>query len=136
MQNQLKSIFFLTAIVGFISLAAMSPILQKDDHRAKNLKILPKDINNDDLKALTDNFKTALGVKCDFCHAKSKEDPKKLDFASDEKEYKHVARDMMRMTNTINKKYFKHHEGNESVAVIQCMTCHHGNKKPQLALSP
>jgi hypothetical protein len=83
-----------------------------------------------------DNFKAALGVKCDYCHARSKDNPKKLDFASDEKEYKLIAREMMKMTDKINKKYFKEHEGNDNVGAIQCMSCHRGNEKPEFQLRP
>ncbi|HEX7366257.1 MAG TPA: c-type cytochrome [Pelobium sp.] len=132
--NQLKPLLFTSAIICVISLAAMVPSQQKDDHQAKNLKVLPKDISHEELKKVMSDFKTALGVKCDFCHAKSKADATKLDFASDEKEEKLIARDMMRMTYKINKKYFKHHEGDDNVAAIQCVTCHRGNKEPELAL--
>ncbi|RKD18678.1 hypothetical protein BCY91_15200 [Pelobium manganitolerans] len=130
MKNRLKPFLFLSAIVGIISLAAMVPAKQQDEPKAKNLKVLPKDISHEELDKIMDDFKTALGVKCDFCHARSKDNPKRLDFASDEKEHKEVARDMMRMTNKINKKYFKEHEGNDQIAAIQCVTCHNGNKKP------
>jgi len=136
MKTQFKPLFFITAIVGIISLAAMAPGQQKDEPKAKNLKVLPKDISHHDLDSIMDNFKVALGVKCDFCHARSKDNPKHLDFASDEKEHKLVARDMMKMTNKINKKYFKEHEGNDNIAAIQCATCHNGNKKPELDLKP
>ncbi len=44
----------------------------------------------------------------------------KLDFASDENEHKLIARDMMRMTMKINKKYFR----NEKQDAITCYTCH------------
>ena len=134
MNTKLKPLLFITGLVGLISLAAMAPSQQKDEPKAKNLKVLPKDISHHDLDSIMDNFKMALGVKCDFCHAKSKDNPKRLDFASDEKEYKLVARDMMKMTNKINKRYFKEHEGNDNIAAIQCATCHNGNKKPTLEL--
>lgn len=137
MKTILKPLFFITAIVGLISLAAMAPVQpQKEEPKAKNLKVLPKDISHHDLDSIMGDFKAALGVKCDFCHARSKDDPKKLDFASDEKEYKLVARGMMKMTDKINKKYFKAHEGSDNMAAIQCMTCHNGNKKPEFELRP
>jgi hypothetical protein len=136
MNTKLKPLIFITGLVGLISLAAMAPSQQKDEHQAKNLKVLPKDISHHDLDSIMDNFKVALGVKCNFCHATSKDNPKRLDFASDEKEYKLVARDMMKMTAKINKKYFKEHEGNDNVAAIQCVTCHNGNQKPTLDLKP
>jgi hypothetical protein len=71
-------------------------------------------------------FKTALGVKCSFCHAQSKIDTTKLDFASDEKDEKNTARGMMRMAKRINKKYFR----DEKEVRITCFTCHHGEKEP------
>ena len=97
----------------------------------KNLKVLKKNISNDELEIVMKEFKTALGVKCGFCHAPSKTDPKKMDFASDENKHKDVARDMMRMSMKINKKYFK--ENNDSIASISCFTCHQGNKEPKEA---
>nr|MBC7614141.1 c-type cytochrome [Pseudopedobacter sp.] len=122
-----------------ISLAATVPSSSQkpnDEPEGKNLKILPKDISHHELDSIMDNFKAALGVKCDYCHARSKDNPKKLDFASDEKEYKLIAREMMKMTDKINKKYFKEHEGNNNVAAIQCMNCHRGNEKPEFQLRP
>jgi hypothetical protein len=72
------------------------------------------------------SYKEALGVKCNFCHAPRKDDPKKMDFASDENHHKDIARDMMRMTARINKKYFKSNE----VTAVTCYTCHHGSDEP------
>jgi hypothetical protein len=59
---------------------------------------ITKNISHDDLDAIMDQFKAALNVKCDFCHSPRKDDPKKMDFASDEKPEKEIARDMLRMT--------------------------------------
>ena len=139
MKNFLKPFFVVVGITAIISLAATVPSSSQkhnDKPEGKNLKILPKDISHHDLDSIMDNFKAALGVKCDYCHARSKDNPKKLDFASDEKEYKLIAREMMKMTDKINKKYFKEHEGNDNVGAIQCMTCHRGNEKPEFQLRP
>jgi len=59
----------------------------------------------------------SLGVKCKHCH-----DTK--DFASDANKNKKIARKMMQMTNSINKKHFK---GKHRV---KCMTCHMGKEEP------
>ena len=81
-----------------------------------------------------DGWKAALGVKCNFCHARSKDSTSKhLDFASDEKPEKDMARHMYRMTAKINKKYFsadKDEKGN-MIPAISCMTCHRGNPHPE-----
>ena len=41
----------------------------------KNLKVLSKNTTKDELEIVMKEFKTALGVKCNFCHAPSKTDP-------------------------------------------------------------
>src|ERR1700754_3725653 len=72
-----------------------------------NLKVLPKDISQKALQSLMiDDFEDALGVGCNFCHAEVK-GSHKLDYASDEKPEKEIARAMMRMTLKTNSKYFK-----------------------------
>lgn len=138
MKSSIKSLIYITVITGFVSLAATIPNQQKDEvpYKAKNLKILPKDMTYHQIDSVMDDYKAALGVKCDYCHVKSKENPKKLDFASDEKEYKLVAREMMKMTNKLNKKYFEDHAGNSSVGAIQCITCHRGKTVPEFELRP
>ncbi|GAA0563431.1 hypothetical protein GCM10009415_52080 [Chitinophaga japonensis] len=109
-----------------IAVTLCSLSLPQQHENPKNLKVLPKDISHEELENVMRGFKDALGVKCGFCHAPRKDDPKKLDFASDENEHKAVARDMMRMTARINKKYFKSHQ----VAAVSCYTCHRGNEEP------
>jgi hypothetical protein len=98
-----------------------------DEPGFKNLKVLNKNISKDELELVMKGFKTALGVKCSFCHAASKTDSTKLDFPSDENKHKDVARGMIRMTMRINKKYFRE----EKEPRITCFTCHHGNKEPE-----
>jgi cytochrome c553 len=138
MKLKFKSIIFTTIILGTISIAATLPQNQQveEEYKATNLKILPKDMTYHQIDSVMDNFKAALGVKCDYCHARQKDNPKKFDYASDELEHKIVSRDMMKMTNKINKKYFKSHEGNEAIGATQCMTCHRGQKKPEFQLRP
>ncbi|MGH2563775.1 MAG: c-type cytochrome, partial [Ginsengibacter sp.] len=72
----------------------------------KNLQILPKDISGHDLDSVMHHFTASLGVKCNFCHVRN-EAEKKMDFASDDKPEKKVARKMMLMAIDINKNYFK-----------------------------
>lgn len=91
-----------------------------------NLKVLPKDISDDEMKNVMRNFSDALGVKCSHCHAPGSDG--KLDFASDENINKIVSRDMMKMTSRINKKYFG--EKNPELYKVNCFTCHQGETKP------
>ena len=74
------------------------------------------------------HFSASLGVRCNFCHMRN-DSTKTWDFASDENKHKLIARDMMRMTARINKKYFKE-DGDEPLKVT-CFTCHHGNEEPK-----
>lgn len=110
----------------------------------KNLQVLPKDISKEDLDKVMKTFARSLDVKCGFCHAKSTDDPGKLDFASDQKIEKKIARGMIAMSIDINKNYFAKHEksipenflANDSSDVkylfsnITCYTCHHGDAHP------
>lgn len=99
----------------------------------RNLKVLSKKTSHEELEAIMHGFNDALGVKCGHCHAGSQVEGKfKLNFASDEKPEKEMARDMMRMTQHLNKKYFHHQEGNgQPKPPITCMTCHNGNIHPK-----
>ena len=48
-----------------------------------------------------DGFKAALEVNC-ICHVPLKTDLKKMDFGTNVKDYKIIAREMMLMTSKIN----------------------------------
>lgn len=98
----------------------------------RNLKVLPKNIDTKNLsKIMVDDFEDGLGVSCGFCHVEEK-DSHRLDYASDEKPEKQIARLMMKMTMGINQKYFKlkHPEIGDSMLVITCVTCHKGQPRP------
>jgi len=111
-----------------VSLSAFMP--QQEKPKPTNLKVLPKNISHDDLDKVMDGFKAALGVKCGFCHSPQKDNPKKLDFASDENPKKDIARNMMRMTKKINKKYFHEKDKSGKLINISCASCHNGKEEP------
>ncbi|HTI09011.1 MAG TPA: c-type cytochrome, partial [Puia sp.] len=61
----------------------------------KNLKVLPRDIPSKALQhIMVDEFDDGLGVGCGFCHAKQNGSDR-LDYASDAKPEKEIARTMM-----------------------------------------
>ncbi|MDQ2720495.1 MAG: c-type cytochrome [Bacteroidota bacterium] len=117
----------------------------------KNLKILPKDISDDDLDTVMHHFTASLGVKCNYCHVRN-EAIRKMDFASDAKPEKLIARKMMLMSIDINTKYFKDIEDEMSkekgpdlmkegikidgdsvknmLSYVTCYTCHRGDAHP------
>lgn len=119
-------------ILSLIGCAFVFTIMSFSAQQPKhNFKVLPQDISRDSLHHLMHSFNVALGVKCDFCHAKSTLDTTKLDFSSDAKEEKEIARSMMTMVMDINKKYFSDPSFNpNAVPVVTCVTCHHGSQEP------
>lgn len=104
----------------------------------KNLKVLPQDISKDSLFYLMEGYSIALSVNCNHCHAPSKNNPDKLDFASDEKIEKEIARGMIQMTAKINEDYFQPHFPDpkpSQVHVVNCVMCHRGAVNPEKYLS-
>jgi predicted metal-binding protein len=96
----------------------------------KNLKVLPRNTTHEEMEKIMNEFKVALGVKCNHCHAAQKDNPRRMDFASDEKPEKQVAREMMKMTARINKKYFHYKEAENTTPPVSCITCHNGKAHP------
>ncbi len=128
--KKLAVIIILTATV---TLTAAATISNPEQVRYTNLKVLPKNISSKELQGImVDDFQDGLGVTCNFCHANAK-DSHKLDFASDAKPEKQIARVMMRMTLGINKKYIKlkHPQIGDAALVITCNTCHKGLAFPE-----
>lgn len=98
----------------------------------KNLQVLPKDISPGNMqKIMVGEFEDALGVSCGFCH--TKKDSTELDYASDAKPEKQIARQMLKMTLNLNRDYFKIENpmvGTSNIAVT-CNTCHRGDTFPE-----
>lgn len=99
-----------------------------------NLKVLPKDMTGMQVVMLMRSFEGALGVECEYCHAK---DPAtgRNNFASDANPMKDKARLMMRMTETVNGQYVSTLEPKPSNPVT-CGTCHRGVAKPTVFVPP
>jgi cytochrome c553 len=117
-------------VIAAVAFTAPPP----QDSGFQNLKILPKDISHEQLNHIMHGFNQALGVKCNFCHAPSKDTANHHpDFASDDKPEKEIARSMMKMTVKINNKFFgtKHAFIGDSTLTVTCVTCHHGQPHPE-----
>lgn len=97
---------FLVIVACIISIILFQAFTTSREPHFKNLQILPKDISGHDLDSVMHHFTAALGVKCNFCHVRN-ESENKMDFASDDKPEKNIARKMMMMAIDINKNYFK-----------------------------
>ncbi len=129
--NRKTLVVIMVSLFMVIGIAATKP---PEDNKFKNLKILPKNITMEQLDKVMDSYKEALGVKCGFCHAPFKDSTNHhLDFASDEKPEKTIARKMMKMTTRINKKYFSYNknEQGQAISTVECMTCHRGSEHPE-----
>jgi len=97
----------------------------------ENLKVLPKDTSREQLSKVMRGFSTALAVRCVYCHV-GEDNPglKGIDFKSDEKETKRVARAMMKMEAAINADYIGP-LGRTNPTRVECETCHHGLARPR-----
>jgi hypothetical protein len=103
----------------------------------KNLKVLPKDISEQRLDSVMNEFEKALGVGCDFCHVKPADSTANWDMAADDKPEKNIARKMIEMSNKINKDFFNATTkyGDENALLeIHCVTCHHGEPHPEFGV--
>jgi len=103
-----------------------------------NLKVLPKDIARADLIKIMRGYAGALGVKCNFCHAVNPQ-THKLDFPSDAKDDKTIARTMIAMTRTINEQYMSQVHDPDAMPEdkhVTCGTCHRGHSMPEHFVPP
>jgi hypothetical protein len=119
-------------IAGMVLMVSISfAFTNADDPIYKNLKVLPKKITKHQMDSVMKHFTTSLGVKCNFCHTRTA-DNKEWDFASDANKHKLVARNMMKMTDKINKKYFDvtGNKGLDAHLMVTCYTCHNGKPEP------
>jgi hypothetical protein len=116
------------ALFVIIGIAASRP----PEEKFQNLKILPKNISDQTLEKVMNEFSKSLGVECKFCHVQI--DSTNWDMASDQKPEKSVARKMIKMSNKINRDFFKaktKYGEEEAVLEIRCVTCHHGEPHPE-----
>jgi hypothetical protein len=98
-----------------------------------NLKVLPKDIAPEELVKIMRGYAGALGVECNFCHV-AVPGKRELDFASDAKPDKAIARIMIEMTHSINEQYMaqvKDPDATFEDKHVTCGTCHRGHSMPE-----
>ena len=82
----------------------------------KNLTVL-KDVPADQIGPAMQFISVSLGVECTFCHVAGK-------MEADDKPSKNTAREMIAMTNEINKAHFG------GRPQITCNSCHRGSTRP------
>ena len=127
-----KRTVIIAGLVLVVTIASVTSSPAGPQREYVNLKVLPKDISSKNLQhIMIDEFEDGLGVGCGFCHAEQK-GSHKLDYVSDTKPEKQIARSMMRMTLKLNARYFQVRRpglGDPGLAVT-CQTCHQGKPMP------
>jgi hypothetical protein len=122
------AVLALVACSGARSALAQGP--PREPEKPTNLQVLPKDISNDDLDRTMRQMSSALGVRCDHCHAAAKSG-QGLDFASDTKDEKKSARTMLQMTRTLNTDWLTRVMSEDGGQMqVSCVMCHKGSERP------
>lgn len=118
----------LVLALGLVTIAGSLQAQTPNQEPPKNLQVLPKDMSREEVIGIMRNFTAALGVRCDACHAGQGQ---QMDFASDEKENKKIAREMIKMVGEINGKIGGMGRTLDGRARVRCVTCHNGLSKPR-----
>jgi Photosynthetic reaction centre cytochrome C subunit len=132
-----KKIIVYTGIILFMTAGMAATHTPGEKPEWKNLKVMPKNIDEEQMERVMYRYTRQLGVTCIFCHPQTKPGivPIRIDFATDEIPQKITARNMMRMTDKINRKYFGYKNDYSFNSLsnkigITCTTCHRGISKP------
>jgi hypothetical protein len=96
-----------------------------------NVQVFPKTTPVIQVVGAMRDFAGALGVRCHHCHVGEEGRPlETFDFAVDRKRAKLVARQMMRMTQDINRRLDTIPGRTNPGLQVTCMTCHRGVARP------
>src|SRR5579871_1381451 len=113
--KRMKSRTLIVALLAACSLQAQHDALAAPQ-APKNLMFL-KDVPADQIAPTMQFMSISLGVECTFCHVAGK-------MEADDKPAKKTAREMITMTNEINKTHFG---GRQQMT---CYSCHRGSTRP------
>jgi hypothetical protein len=112
------------------ALAAQAPRKWPPDSLV-NVQVIPRTTPPIEVVGMMRNFAGALGVRCTYCHEGAEGTRlQDVDFASDAKRTKLVARQMMRMVQEINRRLDTIPERPASRVEANCATCHRGVARP------
>lgn len=97
----------------------------------ENLQVLPAHWSGERLSPVMRGFTSALGVRCQYCHATNGETRlQDMDFVSDENPNKERAREMLRMLGSINDHLGNIEPSGDQRVNMWCHTCHRGRPRP------
>ena len=88
----------------------------------KNIKVL-KGKSTEQVLSIMNNWGHALGVTCKFCHDLN-------DFASEKPRHFNQTREMVDMTNRLNKEILANLKTFRQPVVMGCISCHNEMKEP------
>jgi predicted trehalose synthase len=121
--------FFLAACAAMQQQKAQAS--RADTGEFHNLQVFPQNITHDELIANMRGFAKALGTRCDHCHAANPAgSAEAMNFASDAKPEKNVARAMLKMVHAANVDYLA--KVNPHGQMVTCNTCHRGHTVPDV----
>ena len=96
-----------------------------------NTKVIPHKTPVTEVLGMMRGFSNSLGVRCTYCHVGKEGAPiSSFDFASDEKNTKLVARQMMLMVAEVNRRIDTLPEHGTPEIMVTCATCHRGVSRP------
>ena len=95
-----------------------------------NVKVIPKGTSLIQVVGQMRNFAIGLGVRCVFCHVGEDGPLDKVDFISDQKRTKLIARQMMAMAQEINRRLDSLPQRGAPPIQVGCATCHRGISRP------
>ncbi len=116
---------FVAVLIAALGLGVAPPgatAAEKDSgtgYELENVEVMDPSMRLMDARRYMILFNEALGLQCRDCHDLR-------DFASDEKDLKLVAREMMKLELEINEEWFPDHED----PAVTCWTCHQGQRNP------
>ncbi|MGQ0642788.1 MAG: c-type cytochrome [Gemmatimonadaceae bacterium] len=96
-----------------------------------NTRVIPRTTPVSQVIGQMRNITGSLGVRCQFCHVGEEGLAlERFDFVSDEKRTKVVAREMMRMVQSINHTIDSLPTRSGPALQVTCATCHRGVNRP------
>jgi len=93
----------------------------------------PKHYSRKQVDSVMSEWSVSLGVKCSYCHARNTDTNQPgLNFDSDKKPEKLIAKRMYKMTADLNATYFNFNNSvsPDTIHMVICYTCHRGRPKP------
>ncbi|HUQ81670.1 MAG TPA: c-type cytochrome [Gemmatimonadaceae bacterium] len=121
-----------TAALALLGSYARLGHAQGAAEKPRNLKVLPADLTRDSVvKLMRFTVASGLGVTCTYCHGAPGVPFDSIDFASDERQTKRTAREMMRMVARINSELMPTITARGTPPIeVECITCHRGAQRP------